>query len=127
MTFGPVPAYQVPTWIAADRLLRLVGITGTPTAAQQERAGLVVAQVNVGIARVLDRPDPAFDPVVLAGWPDLEAAAATAAQYAYRRFDTAFDTVGYADLTGAAIKVARDALAYVAPQLERWRRVGGIG
>jgi hypothetical protein len=119
----PVPPGEVPAWVDVDRLLRSVGVTPPGSTAQAERAALVVAQINTGIARILDRPNPLSDPIVLAGWAELEGAAATAATYAYRRFDTAFDSVGYADLAGAAVKVARDALAYVSPALERWRRV----
>lgn len=110
-------------WVTADQVLGLVGITPPGTAAQAERAALVADAINTGIARVLDRPDPDTDPVVEAGMAELQAAAATAATYAYRRFDTAFDAVAYSDL-GGPVKVARDALAYVMPQLERWRRVG---
>jgi len=111
-------------WVTAAQVLTLVGVGPPGTAPQAERAGLVAAAVNLGIARVLDRPDPDTDPAVWAADAELRAAAATAATYAYRRFDTAFDSVGYADMNGQAVKVARDALAYVMPQLERWRRVG---
>jgi hypothetical protein len=112
---------ELPVWITAAELLPLVGITGTPTAAQSERAQLAADSVNTGMARVLDRVPG--DPVLEVGRPELEHAAAQAATYAYRRFDTAFDSVNYADLT-VPVKVARDALAYVAPLLERWRRIG---
>ena len=109
-------------WVTAHQVLGLVGITPPGTAAQAERATLVADAINAGMSRALDRPDT--DPVLLAGDAELRAAAATAGSYAYRRFDTAFDSVAYSDITGTAVKVARDALAYVAPQLERWRFVG---
>jgi hypothetical protein len=109
-------------WVTASQVLGLVGIAPPGTAPQAERAALVADAINVGMTRALDRADS--DPVLATGDAELRAAAATAGAYAYRRFDTAFDSVGYSDLNGTAVKVARDALAYVAPQLERWRWVG---
>jgi hypothetical protein len=120
----PADPFDVPAWVSAAQLLGLVGVDPTTaTAAQLARAGLVADAVNVDVARFLDRPDPSNDPVLFAGDASIRAAAATAAVNAYGRFDTKFDSAQYADQQGQAIKVARDALAYVQPQLERWRRL----
>lgn len=112
-------------WVRADQVLGSVGVAPPGTPAQAERARLVVAAINTGMARFLDRPNPDTDPVLLAGMDELTAAALTAAMAAYRRFDTAYDSVNYGDINQASIapKVARDALAAVLPQLERWRWV----
>lgn len=112
-------------WVKADQVLGAVGIAPPGTPAQAQRAALVSAAINTGMARFLDRPNPDSDPTLLAGLPELEAAALTAAITAYRRFDTAFDSVNYGDMNQASLapKVARDALSAVLPQLERWRWV----
>jgi hypothetical protein len=120
----PADPFEIPAWVTAAQLLVLVGVDPTTaTAAQLSRAQLVADAVNTDVARVLDRPTPADDPVLLAGDASIRAAAATAALNAYGRFDTKFDSAQYADQQGQAVKVARDALAYVQPQLERWRRL----
>jgi hypothetical protein len=119
----PADPYDVPAWVTAAQLLVLVGVDPTTaTLAQLSRATLVADAVNTDVARYLDRPVP-DDPVLAAGDASIRAATAQAALNAYGRFDTKFDSAGYADQQGQAIKVARDALAYVQPQLDRWRRL----
>jgi hypothetical protein len=120
----PTPADELPAWLDADQLLVLVGLDPTTaTLAARTRAQMVAAAINADIGRVLDRPNPLDDPILVAGDASIRAAAAQAGINAYGRFDTKFDSAGYADMNGQAIKVARDALAYVQPQLERWRRI----
>jgi hypothetical protein len=112
-------------WITPDGVLAAVGVTPPGSPDQASRAALVAGLINTGIDRVLDRPEPEYDDTVAAGEPEIRHAAVVAAAYAYRRFDTAFDSVNYGDMNQASLapKVARDALAYVMPQLERWRWV----
>jgi hypothetical protein len=120
----PTDPFAIPDWLTAAQLLVLVGVDpARATDAQLARAGMVADAINTDVARFLDRPDPLSDPVVAAGDASIRAAAAQAGINAYGRFDTKFDAAGYADQQGQAVKVARDALAYVQPQLERWRRV----
>jgi hypothetical protein len=115
-------------WITPDEVLGAVGVTPPGSPDQASRAALVAGLINTGIDRTLDRP-PVVDneppPVVIPGEAEIRHAAVVAAMYAYRRFDTAFDSVNYGDMNQASLapKVARDALAYVMPQLDRWRWV----
>jgi len=113
-------------WITPAGVLAAVGVTPPGSPDQASRAALVAGLINTGIDRTLDRPNPDTDPVVLAGLPEIKHAAVVAAAYAFRRFDTAFDSVNYGDMNQSSLapKVARDALAYVMPQLDRWRWVG---
>jgi hypothetical protein len=120
----PADPFSIPDWLTPAQLLVLVGVDPTTaTTAQTARAVMVADAINVDVARFLDRPDPIADPVLAAGEASIRAACAQAGINAYGRFDTKFDSAGYADQQGQAVKVARDALAYVQPQLERWRRV----
>jgi hypothetical protein len=45
---------------------------------------------------------------------------------AYKRREAPFGVTGFADLEGAAVRVARDSLEGVKPGLARWRQRTGI-
>jgi len=104
---------------AADVLAQV----GAPNPSQWETdwATLVAAAVNDGIDVLLDGaaiidPPPA----------ELVVAARYAATEAYKRRDVAFGVTGYADVSGAAFRVARDYLTGVAPIVARYRAGWGI-
>ena len=107
-------------WIDADELLAAVGVDpGSASDDNRTWAELTSAGINTGMLRSLDRT--VDDPILVTGEADLKLAAFAAGRNAYKRRETAFDTAGYADLDGAVVRVARDAIQTVEPMLDRWR------
>jgi hypothetical protein len=58
---------------------------------------------------------------------ELKVAARIAGTEAFKRKEAAFGLTGYADLQGAAIRVSRDYLQAVYPQIDRYGNGPGIG
>ena len=58
---------------------------------------------------------------------ELNVAALIAGAECYKRREATFGITGYADMEGAAIRVARDYLAGVAPMIDRYGNGPGIG
>jgi hypothetical protein len=104
---------------AADVLAQV----GAPNPSQFETdwATLVAAAVNDGITAKLDGAVLAVPPP-----SELVTAARYAATEAYKRREVAFGVTGYADLSGAAYRVAKDYLAGVDPIVGRYRAGWGM-
>ena len=59
-----------------------------------------------------------------ADFPELQWSALTAGVEAYKRKEAVFGLTGFADLQGAAIRISRDYLEAVAPQIARYATRG---
>jgi hypothetical protein len=99
---------------------------GVKDASQDETtwADLCAGAVNSAIdtrlnGAVIADPSPAMD--------ELRVAALIAGGEAFKRKEAAFGLTGYADLQGAAIRVSRDYLQAVYPQVDRYGNGPGIG
>lgn len=110
-------------YVTAAQVLAFVGAS-SPSPDETEWATACAAAVESAIterlngAEIVD-PSPALD--------ELAVAARLAAAEAYKRKEATFGVTGYADLQGAAIRVARDYMDGVRPIIDRYRIVGGIG
>jgi len=58
---------------------------------------------------------------------ELRVAARLAGAESFKRKEATFGLTGFADLQGAAIRVARDYVEGIRPLIDRYRIVGGIG
>jgi hypothetical protein len=112
-------------YVTGGEVLTQVGAT-SPDADETAWAGLVAGAIESAIAvrlngAVIVDPSPAFT--------EIKVAALIAAQEAYKRKEAVFGVTGFADLQGAAIRVARDYMDGVRPILDRYRlgAGGGIG
>ena len=99
-------------WVTGAEVLAFVGIDA-PTTGEQTWADAVAAAVDAGVTRHLNGALVPFE-----GDPEVRAAATMAASEAFRRRSAPFGVTGYADLSGVAIRVARDYLEGVRPLLE---------
>lgn len=104
-------------WVEGDAVLTFVGIA-SPSQEEEDWAATVAAAISAGFDHRLSDAD------VDGTEPELVAAALTAAGDAYKRRETPFGVTGYADLQGAAIRVARDPLEAVEPILRRYATPG---
>lgn len=110
-------------WVTGAAVLSFVGVK-TPGADETEWATLVADAVSQGIdiklngAALINAPE---------AYPELRTAALIGGAEAYKRREATFGLTGYADLEGAAIRVARDYLAGIAPLIERYNAGPGIG
>lgn len=113
-------------YVTAAQVLAFVGIEGTPSDAETEWATACAAAVESAIVERLGGAEIA-DPS--AALDELSVAARFAAGEAYKRKEATFGVTGYADLQGAAIRVARDYMDGVYPLVNRYRATaaGGIG
>lgn len=110
-------------YVTGAQILAFVG-AGAGSVDEQEWAGACAAAVESAIIErlggaVIADPSGALD--------ELSAAARIAGAEAYKRKEATFGLAGYADLQGAAIRVARDYMYGVQPLIDRYRIVGGIG
>lgn len=110
-------------YVTAAQVLAFVGVD-TPSGAETEWATACADAVESAIVErlggaVIADPSGALD--------ELSLAARIAAGEAYKRKEATFGVTGYADLQGAAIRVARDYVDGVYPLVNRYRIVGGIG
>jgi hypothetical protein len=103
-------------YVTGAQVLALVGITapsGTETAWATACASAVNAAVEIKLQGVvIDNPSPAYD--------ELTVAAQLAGAEAFKRREAVFGVTGYSDIEGAAIRIARDYLAGVAPLIARY-------
>jgi hypothetical protein len=102
-------------------------MAGTPANAQDPAtiawADAVAAAIDAGVLGVLEVDSIApTDP----GYPEILAAAQLGALELYQRRAAPFGVVGFADPMGNAIRLARDWLDAIRPQLRRWHRTGGV-
>ena len=109
-------------FVDAAAVLAYCGVK-SPSPAETEWATKVANAVESGIAvrlngAVILDPSPAFDEISLA--------ATYAAGEAYKRKEVPFGGSGFAD-TATANVLARDYLASVAPQIDRYGTGPGIG
>lgn len=110
-------------YVTAAQVLSGAGIV-TPSDDETEWAEACAAAIEsaiverLGGAEIAD-PSGALD--------ELSLAARLAALEAFKRKEAVFGVTGYADLQGAAIRVARDYMDGVRPIVDRYRIVGGIG
>ena len=114
MTLPYVSGAEVLTFVGAD----------TPDTDETNWATACAAAVESAITQrlngaVIADPSGAHD--------ELHVAARIAAAEAFKRKEAIFGVTGYADLQGAAIRVARDYMDSVRPIIDRYRIVGGIG
>lgn len=113
----------MPTYVAGADITSFVGVDA-PDAGEVAWAAACAAAVQAAIdtkmtgVTVTD-PSPAFD--------ELKVAALIAGAEAFKRKEATFGLTGYADLQGAAIRVARDYTDSVNPIIGRYRTDFGIG
>jgi hypothetical protein len=110
-------------WVAGADVLAYVGATA-PSQPDEDWADLSAAAVSAAIDTAcadldLDYPPDGFTEEVT--W-----AAMVAAGEAWKRREAPFGVTGYADISGAAIRVARDYLETIRPILQRYV-LPGIG
>lgn len=113
----------MPTYVTGAEVLTFVGVAA-PEADETAWAGLCAGAVQAAIdtkmgATVVVDPSNAFS--------ELRVAARIAASEAYKRKEATFGLTGYADLQGAAVRVARDYMDGVNPLIGRYRTDFGIG
>lgn len=113
----------MPTYVTGSQILAFAGVDA-PDAAEIEWAGACAAAVQQGIEHrlngaVIVDPSGAFD--------ELKVAARIAGGEAFKRKEATFGVTGYADLQGAAIRVAKDYLEGVRPIINRYAIAGGVG
>jgi hypothetical protein len=113
-------------WVTGPQILTHVRITA-PTPDETAWAAACALAVSAGIDRFLGWTDAPVQPYVPpAGASDeVTANALTTGAEAFARKSAPFGVTSYQDLQGAAIRVARDYLEGIRPQLERWRYVAG--
>lgn len=109
--------------VTGAQILTFVGAK-TPTAEDTEWADMVASAVVSGMTvrlngAVIVSPSPAED--------ELNAALLIGGAEGYKRREATFGLTGYADLEGAAIRVARDYLEGVRPLIDRYSAGPGIG
>jgi hypothetical protein len=109
-------------FVTAADVIAYVGVK-TPSQAETDWAETVAAAVESGVnvrlnGAVIVDPSPAMD--------ELHLVAVYAAGEAYKRKEVPFGGSGFAD-TQSANELARDYLASVAPQIDRYGNGPGIG
>ena len=109
-------------WVTGDGVLLFVGVTD-PTPGETVWADSVAKAVSSGIDTRLNGG------VVPPGYAteEVQVAATLAAAEAFKRAAAPFGVTGYADLSGVAIRVARDYLEGVKPLVDRYSNGPGIG
>lgn len=111
-------------WVTGSAILDHVG-NATPTAGDTSWAGACASAVTAGINT---RLGSAADPLPAGALDELTGAALVAGTEAYKRREAPWGITGYVDMSGSAMRVARDWLAAIGPQVDRYRAVSdGIG
>jgi len=115
-------------WVTGPAILAHARVPA-PDADTAAWADTCASAVNAALDRRLawaDVPvtDPPWTPPVAAS-DELEAIALLAGAEAFARRGAPFGVTGYSDLQGIAIRVARDYVEGVQPQIDRWRYVAG--
>lgn len=108
----------MPLTLTGTQILAFVGVK-VPSTVESTWADACAAAVVSGITVRLNGATPAaFD--------ELDVAALIAGAECYKRREATFGLTGYADMEGAAIRVARDYLDGVAPLINRYGNGPGI-
>jgi len=113
----------MPTYVTGPEITTFVGAE-SPDADETAWASACASAVQAAIEHrlngaVVTDPSPAFD--------ELRVAARIAGGEAYKRKEATFGVTGYADLQGAAIRVAKDYVEGVRPIINRYAMRGGSG
>lgn len=111
-------------WTTAAAILEHAG-GSSPSEADTAWAELCAAAVSAGIDTRLGHPGDETE--APDEWAELTRAALTAGAYAYKARETPLGVMTFADLSGSAVRVARDAIATIAPIIDRYRSDFGIG
>lgn len=110
-------------WVTGAAILAHVGNVA-PTPTDTAWAAACATAVTEGINRQLRA---AADPLPDGALGELTAAALIAGTEAYKRREAPWGITGYVDLQGSAIRVARDYLDAIGPQIDRYASlVGGF-
>jgi hypothetical protein len=119
----------VTAWTTGAAILAHAGTTA-PDADETAWAGVCALAVNAGMDHRLawaEIPEQPYTPPQ-AALDELAAAALITGAECYARREAPLGLTGYADLQGAAVRIARDYLEAIGPMLDRWRYVAsGIG
>jgi hypothetical protein len=110
----------VAEFVTAADVLAQVGAPN-PSQVETDWATLVAGAVNDGITARLDGAAITDPPP-----PELVTAARYAASEAYKRREIPFGVTGYADLSGAAFRVAKDYLEGIRPIVDRYGHGPGM-
>jgi hypothetical protein len=113
----------VTSWTTGAAILEFRGIVA-PSTFETNWANACAVAVNAGIDRKLNG---ALVDGTSPGFGELTAAAQLAGGECFSRRSTPFGVTNYADLTGVAIRVARDYLDSIGPLVARWSNGPGIG
>ena len=105
-------------WVTADEIRFQVG--QLPPDPADEWAIACAEAVSAGIDRRLEGVTVGAREEL----PEIVWSARTAGAEAYKRREAVFGLTGYVDLQGAAVRVARDYLEAIAPQLARYATRG---
>lgn len=111
-------------WTTGTAILAHVG-KATPAEADEAWADACAAAVCAGIdTRLGHAGDETGAPDE---WAELTRAALTAGAHAYKQREAPLGVSTFADVTGAAVRVARDAISTIAPIIDRYRSDFGVG
>jgi hypothetical protein len=103
-------------WVTGSAILAHVG-NANPTAGDTAWATACAQAVSAGINRQLGA---AADPLPDGALAELTPAALVAGTEAYKRREAPWGITGYTDLQGGAVRVSRDWLAAIGPQVNRY-------
>ena len=106
-------------WVTGPQILAHVGNV-TPTASDTAWSAACATAISDGINRELGRN---ADPLPTGALAELTAAALVAGTEAYKRREAPFGVTGYTDLMGGAIRVSRDWLDAIGPQIDRYASI----
>jgi hypothetical protein len=114
----PAPPDGAIEWVSADEIRAQVG--NLPPDPGDAWAMACADAVNAGIDRRLE----GVEVLAREDLPEVLWSARTAGAEAYKRREAVYGLTGYVDLQGAAIRVARDYLEAIGPQLARYATRG---
>jgi hypothetical protein len=109
-------------WTSSASILALAGVTaptGDDTAWAVSCADGINAEIDVYLGLGAIAPEPDRDGAI-------GRVADLAGVEAYKRREAPFGITGFADLEGAAVRLARDSLEGQKPTLDRWRVRTGV-
>jgi hypothetical protein len=115
----------VTEWTTAAVILTRSGASSSPSPDDLEFAELCASAVNAAIDHVLEGSvwvSLPIDPPELP--PEVVWLASMAGIEAFKRREAVFGITGYVDLSGAAIRVARDYIEAQRPILARYATIG---
>lgn len=105
------------TWVTSEEILAAVGVE-LPTAGEAEWAAVCADAINAGFDRALEGS------AVTGTEPEIIAQARRAGSELYKSREAPYGVTGFADLSGTAIRLARDPLESSWPVLRRYAAPG---